>query len=463
MKKVSQLIEEVESKFEVERVLVNGVPLWPFYKVFLFDKIYVPGGTLVKHSLGQKLKLVKHAFYGWKNYWNYSAPFLAFSLTEQRKELNGAFPDKMIDGIVEAIKEQGKTFHLELPVTDPKPKRLIPNQTTASKLPLRIVEAYYSKFGNVPQIENESILQEINAYCDVELSSDYVLRRFWGQYKAMQWFLRKRKNVKALFIVVSYMNFGSLLAAKEKGIKVIETQHGTISKEHFGYYYSKPIDDRYFPDYLLSFGENEKGFFSQTSHMLKGEKVIPVGHFYLEATYQQMKGIKRQKEEKVRVAVSLQDDKIGEKIIPFLIEAARKDNSIEYVFIPRKKTTEYYATHYDLPENIIFQPEWNIYQAIMYSDVHTSVYSTCAIEAPSLGTPNVLVNIDNRAKSYFSAFLDEYNYTLYADTPEEYLKKIKEVGKLKATKEKEIRTSNNRNIEANYFENIKAAMKIILN
>jgi hypothetical protein len=49
------------------------------------------------------------------------------------------------------------------------------------------------------------------------------------------------------------------------------------------------------------------------------------------------------------------------------------------------------------------------------------VYSTCAIEAPSLGVQNILINIDGLSKRFYGNVLNDTRVTRFADTPEEFV------------------------------------------
>jgi hypothetical protein len=56
-------------------------------------------------------------------------------------------------------------------------------------------------------------------------------------------------------------------------------------------------------------------------------------------------------------------------------------------------------------------------------DFHTTVYSTCAIEAPLLGVYNILINIKNLSSLSYQ-YLVQTGTTSIVNTPEEYLKEI---------------------------------------
>lgn len=458
MKSISQWIEQIETEYDVAKITSRGIPMWPFYKVFLFDQLYVPGGTLVQHTWKDKLNLAQQSFFGLSNYFSSDFTQIAFSSTEQRKEVDGQFPDKLVDGFTQLLPAKEKLLHLELPVTPHRPKDEIPHPFTASKLPLRLLEWWHGKNNASLDLKGEQIVNQIKELTHTSISFEYVAQRFWAQYKAMKGLLNKNQQVNRLWVVSSYMNYGSIYAAKERGIEVVEIQHGTITKEHFGYYHTHLWKTPYYPDYITTFGENEVDFFNNKSLFVRRDHAIPVGHFYIESIYRSVH-YQLAETNQIRIVVSLQDDEIGEQIVPFMIEVAKQAPHFEIWFSPRRKPLSYYKENFRLPKNIRFHEAWNVYESIARADLHTTVYSTCAIEAPSLGTPNVLVNIQNRAKAYFSDFLSENQYTWYAADVSEYIVLAEKYGALKAQKQEVIRTSNNQNIKANYFDNVTAFLR----
>jgi hypothetical protein len=65
-----------------------------------------------------------------------------------------------------------------------------------------------------------------------------------------------------------------------------------------------------------------------------------------------------------------------------------------------------------------------------YCDFHSTVNSTCALEAPSLGVQNILVDIDGLARLYYEKVLSDDRVTRFANTPEEYVDIVKSFTRL---------------------------------
>jgi len=84
-------------------------------------------------------------------------------------------------------------------------------------------------------------------------------------------------------------------------------------------------------------------------------------------------------------------------------------------------------------------------------DIHLTLYSSCAIEAPFLGIPNILINIRNFAKSYYSDLLNEKNSIILEDG--NYKEFSKAVEHLKQFSRDEVKQSF-RYIRPNYNRNL---------
>ena len=64
-----------------------------------------------------------------------------------------------------------------------------------------------------------------------------------------------QREVKKVYLVVSYEWESLIAACHELNIEVIELQHGAISKLHLGYSFPNISKIPYFPDKMLLFGE----------------------------------------------------------------------------------------------------------------------------------------------------------------------------------------------------------------
>jgi hypothetical protein len=158
----------------------------------------------------------------------------------------------------------------------------------------------------------------------------------------------------------------------------------------------------------------------------------------------------------ISVGITLQNT-VENQTIDFVRETAILDSSILFILIPRKPVTIDYSK-LDIPDNVLVIADRDFYELMMYVDYHSTVYSTCALEAPSFGVQNIMINIKNLSRKYFETSLID-RITKYADTPEEYLNLIRSMDKL----DKEtVYYLNEDIIMPNYRKNLKDALSQVL-
>ena len=162
---------------------------------------------------------------------------------------------------------------------------------------------------------------------------------------------------------------------------------------------------------------------------------------------------------KTIIAVSGQDEGLEALLIPILKEVIRLDESIGFVYVPRRKYINGTKKKYDFPTGI-FQIDINIYKAICYSDFHTSIYSTCALEAPALGVRNILIDCNGIASTFFEDSLQNRDVTRYAKTAKEFIKHIESFG---ISDKQTIKNGHNIHFMTNHKACITAALKKVFN
>ena len=450
-------IKESDLDYAVEDIQIKGKKFWPFLKVFFFDAQFVKGGTQTNLTLKQKIKFFRSLLYGWHN-WFKRIDYIVFSNSDQRKRIDGKYIDKSAEYIDINLKN---VLHVELPVFSHFPIRDLKYKTIVSHLPLRLIEAIYAKvFLRRQKISGLKVAQSLNADFNTNINAPEVGKRFLAQYWMMNTLICLKKP-KAIFMAVPYMKMGYVLAAREKNIKVIEMQHGTINKSHFGYVNYKNVEPDLFPHYLLAYGKNTLEVFKDGNVTFSSKNVLPIGHYYLHLI-QNSSPLEKEKTDRLikakkSIAVSLQDDSIGKRIVPLLIEVAKAKPEWVIVFVPRKTRQEDYEK-LNLPENIVFLPDLNVYEIINICDIHTTAFSTCAIEAPTLGKPNVLFNIENKAMEYYGRTLSNRMVTRIVEDVKEY---IFEIEKEDFPSKEIIKASNDGVMVPNFDENLKEAFNVM--
>lgn len=451
-----KVLKEIECENAVETLEFKGQKVWPYLRIYIAAKLLHNRDSKSINVLVLKSFLISF-FYGFSNLFK-SYNYFYITSNDQRKKTGNIYTDKGIDAISSILKK-GLVF--ELPIVKHFNKKDTPTENVVSKFILYFLVLLYSKlFVRKFKLENKDVLEKLLIDNHLTLNFKEIIIRNWSQYKVMQ-FLLKIYKPKAAFITCYYTNMGFIKAFKEKNIKVIEIQHGVINKSHEAYNVFKDIDSSFYPDYLLSFGFKEKETFVSDNYCIKPENVYPVGHFYLDYIVNNYQPNKRlediSSDFKKTIAITSQNHLVEFKLIDFVIKSANLDKDILFIFIPRTlgKTQEQYG----FPNNVIIVDWLNCYEIMSQSDFHSTVFSSCAIESPSIGVQNIMINIDNLSVTHFGEVLLDEKITRFINTPESFIETINNFEKLTR---KEIVNSNKYIIMPDYLESLSNTLNSIL-
>ena len=276
-------VEEVESKIDFEKLSISKFgrtfQVYPWMKGRLFHKLITGSETLQGKNIRLFFRQIRSVFYGC---WNFFRKYdvWAFSTSSERRLIDGKYHDKCFDYI-------GNNCGIKLLLIESRlfnyfPYRKIASKYAVSKSGIMLLEEIAGKF--ILRKINPELKQELTkllAHVPDGINAKGILRKNLAQYKLMKLWLKLLPNPKVVFMTVAYTNFGYIRAFKERGIKVVEFQHGIISKNHHAYFYSKDIDPIQFPDYVVSTGDFEKSVFDEENHFPVKE-VIPIGSFILD-------------------------------------------------------------------------------------------------------------------------------------------------------------------------------------
>lgn len=455
-----EFIHEVERKYKVNDVLVNGVKIWPalryiYWRQYRRTELIKDQISITKKAF-QKKRYIYHDFLRLLRKYDY----IVFSNTTNRKKIDGNLQERFVGPIIKRIGYNRTLFVESTSGKDFDYKRLCGQRIISADL-FNILEKRYKKiFTKNLKVQNYDILEDINKSYNLNINYLEYIKRFWVGYKIKRLFFRIYRP-KAIFVVCYYSYSDVIKAAKDLGIKVIEVQHGAIGKVHPSYNINIELDRSFFPDFLLAFGENDVEIL-KNSKFVGPCNIIPVGSFYLE--YMKKRNIKINgldnlpPKYKRKVGVTTQST-LEKQLIDFLLRAANLDRDILYVFISRDKKKGYNSI-FSFPENIVIIDDFNFYEIIKYMDFHATVCSTCALEAPSLGVQNILIDINGFAKKYYADILTDNEITRYVSTPEEFVYTIKNFRKL----DKDYISKTNEHIfKMSYNENIQRFIELSLN
>lgn len=461
--------EYIESHYDVMAIQVNGHPIWVYLRMvyhayFQRISIHYPqtkSGRL--RSLPKTLAQLKSSFYGDIRQIFKKRQYLVFSDAAVRKSVNGKYVDKQFEFIMQTLGYDNVLCVEALTAVQPVhfPREKVPTKHIMSySLFLLLSLVFWIK---PMRLKGNDVLNKFKKDFNITLNHWYFFKNFLAQYDVMSLWV-KWQRPKAIFVNSYYGKMPIIKAAKELNIPVIELQHGMIEHDDIAYFARRPdIDTSYFPDYFLSFGEKEKKFFKVNRYpLIPYENVYPVGSYLIDLSKKTFKLnaiiLEKKASYKTVICVSGQDEN-EESIIAFLKQASELDSSLLFLYVPRTFYKDEVEKVYDVPTSIHIVKNMTVYDAILHADIHSSVHSTCAIEALSLGVKNILINIDGIAFQFFDKQLPDRTLTQFADTPEEYVQKIQS---FQPELSRVVSEKNNCNITSGFSTNIQAFLQLLL-
>lgn len=449
-------LEEVEKKYDVEKLTLNGECIWPVLRFKFNEELRASNGLksrTFKPSAQLFSKLFKTLFYGVHELFKIRKyEYWVFSSSDRRKELQKVYVDRVAEPFA-------TVFENSLLIENPYPlgfhykKSKIASSNIASRTPLFLwIKMIKSITRQHLKIENEEVLTKIFKDTGVAINYRGLLKNHLAQYQVMK-FLLRIKTPKLVCFVYAASSMGFIKALKEAHVPVLEVQHGIINKMHYAYNYPKDFGKELTPDYLFTYGTKELGIFDDNNFFLDTDKVFPTGYYYIDAinktkVQETFRANLLKKYSKI-VAFSLQDP-FEEFTFEFLNRTARLDPTICYLLIPRNIHKSYEAV--SLEENLLITKEYNVYECLKIADFHSTINSTCAIESLYFGVPNILFDYKEWASSYFENLLNDEKHTKLVQTAEEFISVLNS----HEFYSKEILIEKSRAfIERNFVENIK--------
>jgi len=456
---------------------VNGEQIWPYLRIrygftYMAETAasYGEANYDLQASRGSKpirrLRFMKSTLrgirYGFRN-WFRKYDYIVLTDNSVRRQMGGKYINQFLDPIIDEI---GPSRVLCIESTSPFPSygmnQVYTRHVVSTSLLILfslLIMLLRRMFSRRYKVVNKGVMDRIEADFGSNANATNVIEFFEAKRKVFTCLFRIMRP-QAILLTCYYGKEPAIRAAKSLGIKVIEIQHGVIGKEHPAYNVHRDLDRSCFPDHLLVFGKQELATFNN-SRFIDQANVHPAGSFYLDYIRASC-GPEPHLSERISggyervVGVTLQW--ITERrLISFICEAAKLDSSILYILIPRAQKKEY--SNMGLPPNVSVIRDKNFYELMTYCDFHSTVNSTCALEAPSLGVQNILIDIDGSARVYYEKVLSDDRVTRFANTPEEYVNTVRGFPRLHRNVVRELHKDF---FAPNYQENIRDFVKTYL-
>ena len=454
----SLIINEIEKKYPVDKIIANGVPVWQFLRNIYADELnkiqFHQVAIKGKRGFGYLINIFSNYFWGITNMKKHF-PVVLFTDTLEDRWVNGLITDKLAHNLL--IKMADKILVVLDPINNkhnPISDYHHPNYLSIYNFVLP------SKFRwKKIRFQNLQILKKIEIEIGVHIPYQERIKQFFHFVEVFQiWIIKTAPKIIFVNCYFSLRHQALIYAAKQNKVITAEFQHGIISKAQTAYSIGKNIGNHTFPDYLLSFGEMEKKQVSK--NIISCNNIIPIGNYYLEYNIRenmnrspkQLLSTLRKQYDKL-ILVSSQD-LIENDLLEFLSLAAIELPNTVFIFVPRrgKRTSKWMPSI----ENILILPDIDIYQYCSFCDFHSTVFSTFASESVFMGIPNILININGLSKSYYSEIFSDISVVKFADDVKSYVKIISEWHPPKTeevkTMVKQLFTSNHQRHLADFIE-----------
>ncbi|MCT4614487.1 MAG: hypothetical protein N4A49_06395 [Marinifilaceae bacterium] len=420
------LVRYLETEYDISKIKYDNENIWYVLKPYLFDSILsrdLDKSRKVKFSISLVLLFTRSLFYGFKSLFK-KYDYLVFSASERRRELNGVYYDRVGDQISDS--KSGRILFVENPLYQGhKPIRKLYSQFIVSQTPFYlaaiILSLFYYKKKKAKGIE---IIEQIVSDYEVhDFNYFSILKRYEGQYRVMKLFLKFYSIKEAFFVSVS-TSLGYVKALKENRVKVTELQHGVINKEHYFYNSIFNTSCCHRPDELHVYSERELSVFDENNYYISPKNILVKGNYFIKkfkSEYKLNDELKKLREENKHILIFSGQTIFDEQSIKLLNEVALYFPNMQFIYLPRELNIDY--THYELEYNLKIIKQFNIYELFMIADIHSTVNSTCAIEAEFFNVPNLIFDYKNYGSNYYKDF--KLKNTKYLKNIEEFKLELK--------------------------------------
>lgn len=265
------------------------------------------------------------------------------------------------------------------------------------------------------------------------------------QIEAARIIINKLKP-KLIIETVNY-NSGTMALnyiARKFSIPIVELQHGLINKFHLGYIYfsSQNQKNKILPNKILVYGDFFKKCISGASNAFSPEEIKVVGFLrlnnFLKENQSKKEIIRRELRDKLGInndnfLITITSDMYSsvflinfiKNIIPLLGEKITICIKLHPMDNEKKEREIYKEITDSFHIKILTDDIVDLYQLLVSSDMHVTIYSTVFFECLALGVPNIIIDADEKFSSIFPEIADRKEI-IKVDNPDDFINKIKE-------------------------------------
>jgi hypothetical protein len=446
---VFELVTTIEQRFPVDSIkLSDGTKIWNLIRVLLcFYPWKRDAGTKTKKSsLKTFVYMVKDGVLPF-NLPSNKIDICGFSDTESRKLREGMFYDVYIDPLYEVLGDEFWVF--EWPTAEGK--RRAPKKKIYSKnyVPMHIpvfsktffdIGVYHILKRKKVSKESEDVLQDaIVFFCNhTGINEDELSNHIYDAvtifFYMKQFFVRFLRKIspKAVLMRCGYGRFHMAMAqaCKELGIPSIELQHGNITKYHIGYVKASLSENKdCIPEYLLTCGDVFSDIVRK-GNLFHSDKVISIGFPYMDEVKESTLEVNHQAKNFISkfsttILVTSQwtvADEIKNFIVDVSKELEKTGRSIGIIFKPHPRDEKDYSDM-ETYQNIFLADKYgDLYELLQVIDIHSTVYSTSAIESLAFGKPNMFLDIGINIQDLFDIIDEKSSFLL--KSPKQFIERL---------------------------------------
>ena len=215
--------KEIETKYDVSSITLNGTQVWPFLRIAYYFKYgecynFDISNRNTSKDIFVKLKRAKNVLYGVDSLFK-KHDYLVFSDTLERRLVNGKYIDKIAEFLISELGKE-RVLLIENPVNGLHFRRSkIPTQNIVS-LDLFGIFCYLSLLKKKLVINGEAILEEINDKYKLDVNYRRLISKFICYRNLFELFYKIYKP-KAIFINCYYslIHQVAIYTAKKMSIK----------------------------------------------------------------------------------------------------------------------------------------------------------------------------------------------------------------------------------------------------
>jgi len=480
--KILELINEVEDKYPVQDIIVDGIHIWPILRIelnFLNCDVHYNSNVnsqLNKVSLHFKkaLQIFKDTLYLKYAYFadysksikpnrHFDILFLSDGISFYN--LGGYWYEKYCDPLIERFKAVGRDSLLLTPLYE----HFIPRHSPSIFIQPRIDFIKISKKVFAISKKNIHAFNEIEKIISVfkTLSPNLILpstQHFIKQVKVIKTISKYYKkilestNVSVAFSVGYYSNQSMALnlACRNMGVPSIDIQHGVQGDFHVAYgLWNKVPDSGYelLPSIFWCWTDKEtKSVNKWNTGVNKWHRTVVGGnpwleHWKLDHTditkryNQKIINVKKQYPRRINVLVTLQFGAAYEECLKNLIPVITKSGQkylwwirVHPCMLDAKEETRKRIFKNDISNAVIDEAtDIPLFILLKHVDIHLTHSSSVVLEAEELGVPSIVIN------DYGSEFFPEQISTgsaILAYTTDEIIASIKSLSAANRLKSK---------------------------